>query len=173
MKTNNRYRHFAAALSLVVLASGVLLSPGNTVLAQELTAEHLAAARTTIATTNATKKLNDILPSAVARISGQLISNRPDIEAEITTIVNATAIELAARRGDLEKEAAKIYARVFSQEELVQIGKFFGTETGKKFLNELPIIVREVDKAARVWGTGINRDLSQKVTEKLKKDGLL
>lgn len=158
---------FATVFCAVVLVSG-----GLQVSAQEISADHITAAKRAISTTNATTKLNDILPRAAARLTGTLISNRPDIEAEITVIVNDTALEMAPRRGDLEKEAAKIYARIFTQQELDNLSEFFGTDTGKKFLKDLPIVVREIDAAARVWGTGINRDLSQTVGKKMKEAGL-
>ena len=140
--------------------------------AQELSPSHIAAAKKAISATNATTKLNDILPKSAAQLTGQLIGNRPDIEAEITNFVNESALEIAPRRGDLEKEVAKIYARVFTEDELLNINEFFVTDAGKKFLRELPLVVREIEKASRVWGTGVNRDLSQRVREKLKAAGL-
>ncbi len=136
--------------------------------AQELSQSHLAAAKKAIKATSSTSKLNDILPTAAARLTGQLIGNRPDIETQITLIVNESALELAARRGDLEKEAEKIYARIFTEEELLKISEFFSTEAGQKFLTELPLVIREIDKASRIWGTGITRDLSTMVNEKMK-----
>ena len=155
---------------LLLLAGflGLALTANRAAFAQDFAPGHLEAAKRAIATTSATAKLNDILPAAAGRLIDQLIASRPDIEAEISNLVNESALELAPRRGDLEKEAAKIYARIFNEAELTQIDAFFATDTGQKFLTELPIVVREVDKAARIWGTGINRDLAQNVREKLK-----
>jgi len=158
--------------TLIAASMFVAGSLGPSAYAQELSDAHLSAAKKAIITTNATSKLNDILPTAAARLTGQLIGNRPDIETEITIIVNETAIELAPRRGDLEKEVVKIYARIFSEDELSTIDSFFSTKAGEKFLTELPLVVREIEKASRVWATGINRDLSQKVLENMKAQGL-
>lgn len=159
-------------LPLVAVALFSVVLAGAPVNAQELSESHIAAAKSAIKATNATGKLNDILPTAAARLTGSLIGNRPDIETEITLIVNETAIELAARRGDLQKEAEKIYARIFSEEDLVGISEFFSTDAGQKFLKELPLVIREVEKASRVWGTGINRDLAKTVNDKMKAAGL-
>ncbi len=163
----------ALAVLLLVSVSSVILVGNNIPLrAQEISPEHIAAAKKAIATTNATDNLNDILPRAAANLAGQLIESRPDIEAQITLFVNESALELAPRRGDLEKEVAMIYARIFSEEELQQITEFFSTKAGGKFLTELPLIVREMGRASNVWGTGINRDLTKKVQEKIDAAGL-
>ncbi len=155
----------------VALFATIMISGNSLVKAQEISPEHLAAAKRAIIATSATKKLNDILLAAVARLTGSMISSRPDIETEITAAVYDAALTLAPRRGDLEKEAAKIYANNFTKEELDKLADFFSTETGQKFLTALPIVVREIDAAARVWGTGINRDLAQAVAKKMKEAG--
>ena len=155
--------------AIIVVAALIALMPTwQTAQAQEMSESHLNEAKRAIIATNATVKLNDILPRAATTLTERMISNRPDIDEKISQIVNETALELAPRRGDLEKEVAKIYARVFSEAELVDIGKFFDTDTGKKFLEELPLAIRQIDRASRIWGTGINRDLVQKVNEKMR-----
>ncbi|MCP4072602.1 MAG: DUF2059 domain-containing protein [Hyphomicrobiales bacterium] len=155
-------------IALLVAASlSMMTIIGQPVDAQELSQSHMDAAKKAISVTKATVKLNDILPTAALQLAGRLISNRPDIESQISQIVNETALELAPRRGDLQKEVASIYGRIFTEEELTAISVFFATDSGQKFLKELPLVVREVEKASRVWGTGINRDLAQTVRKKL------
>ncbi len=160
---------FKSTIAMFAISTAVSLSPVN---AQEFPDSHIAAAKSAIKATESTNELNEILPRAAVRMADQLIGTRPDIADQIQVIVNESAIELAPRRGDLEIEVAKIYARVFTQEDLQNISEFFGTEAGKKFLSELPIVVREIDKASRIWGNGINRDMSQKVREKMQAAGL-
>ncbi|MCF6322072.1 MAG: DUF2059 domain-containing protein [Rhizobiaceae bacterium] len=163
----------AIAISMFVAASFAVVVVSNAPLqAQEISEEHIAAAKKAISATSGTEQLNGILPAAADNLAGQLIASRPDLEAQITDFVNESALELAPRRGDLEKEVAMIYARVFSEEELLKISEFFSTTPGQKFLTELPLIIREMGKASNLWGTGINRDLSKKVQEKLDAAGL-
>ncbi|MCP4181914.1 MAG: DUF2059 domain-containing protein [Hyphomicrobiales bacterium] len=154
----------------ILVAGSLLLMPmiDQSVLAQELTESHLAAAKKAIISTNATIKLNDILPTAAARLATQMISSRPDLETPISVMVNEAALEIAPRRGNLQVEVAKIYGRIFKEDELVKIAKFFSTSAGQKFLTQLPLVVREVEKASRIWGTGISRDLNQAVRKKMQ-----
>ncbi len=155
----------ALALSLMVATSG-------SALAQEITPEHIKSARQAMAATGATDRLDGILPEVATFIKAGLIANRPDIESEISDIVNKVAISLAPRRGPLENEVATIYSNRFTQAELESIQTFFSSETGIKFLNQTPTLFREVDEVSRVWREGIARDMGREVQEKLKEAGL-
>lgn len=155
----------ALAVTLMVATSGGAF-------AQEITPEHIKAARGAMAATGATDRLDKILPEVATFIKAGLIANRPDIESEISDIVNKVAISLAPRRGPLENEVATIYGNRFTQEELETIQVFFSSETGIKFLNQTPTLFREVDEVSRVWREGIVRDMGKDVQEKLKEAGL-
>src|SRR5690606_22972124 len=99
----------------------------------------------------------------------ELIQKNPDLQADINRIVDQTALSLAVRRGDLEKEASLAYARVFTEAELKDIATFYQSESGKKLMNDGPIAGREIIKAAEIWQRGIGRDLAQQVGEQLSK----
>ena len=77
------------------------------------------------------------------------------------------AISLASRRGDLEKEAAAIYAKTFTEEELTTIADFYKSGAGLKLLENGPLVTRELLKAAEIWSNGIQRDMAQQVATKL------
>jgi len=140
--------------------------------AQELSADHIKAARAAMSATGATERLDAILPEVATFVKAGLIANRPDIESDINDIVNKVAISLATRRGPLENEVATIYGNRFTQEELESIQAFFSSETGIKFLTKTPTLFREIDEVSRVWREGIVRDMSVQVQEKLKEAGL-
>lgn len=135
--------------------------------AQEISDTHLAAARSAISATGVTAEFDAILPQAVGALKGELIQKNPDMQAEINRIVDQTALSLAARRGDLEKEAALAYARVFSEAELKEIATFYQSESGKKLMNDGPIAGREIMQAADIWQRGIGRDLAMQVGQQL------
>ncbi|MFY8098936.1 MAG: DUF2059 domain-containing protein, partial [Allorhizobium sp.] len=68
---------------------------------------------------------------------------------------------------DLEREAAVVYAKAFTAEELQQITAFYSSETGKKLLKDGPIATRELLKAADIWTAGIARDLEKQANDAL------
>ncbi|MEL6437611.1 MAG: hypothetical protein AAFP99_12570, partial [Pseudomonadota bacterium] len=83
--------------------------------AQDISETHLQAAFGTLNAINATDQFDGILPGVAERIKAQLITNNPDIELEILSAVEETALGMVARRGDLEREAALAYAKAFTE----------------------------------------------------------
>lgn len=170
---NNISRPIKMICKLTVLATFALSFTGI-VHAQEqkVTKEHRQAAIAAMEATGATERLDGILPELAEFTKAGLIANRPDIEAEISDIVDNVAIDLATRRGPLETETAAIYTAKFTQQELQTVADFFSSDVGKKFLLETPAVLREVDSASRVWRDGVLRDMNNNVVEKLKEEGL-
>jgi hypothetical protein len=152
---------FAARLTLLAsLAAAIFAAPA---IAQDISEEHQAAARAALSATKATAAYDSILFDTSAQIKNRLTSQNPDLSEQISTIVDEEAIKLAPRRADLENEAAILFANTFSMEELVAIETFFSSDTGSKYLENAPILGRELGRAARVWANGIGRDLSTNV----------
>lgn len=140
--------------------------------AQEVTPEHTEAAKAAMAATGTTSRLDKILPEVANLTKTGLIGNRPDIETEISAIVDEVAIGLAERRGDLETEVAAIYSKMFTLEELKVVEAFFASDTGIKFLNLTPALFGQVDEMSNVWRRGITRDMGQAVKDKMKEAGI-
>jgi hypothetical protein len=155
-----------------VLAAFLLAAQPVGANAQEISESHLAAARAAVAASKSTQQLDNILPNIGERTKQQLISNRPDAAEKISTIVDEVTISLASRRGDLEREVAVGYARVFTEDELKQITEFYSTPAGQKLITETPVIARSIEQAARVWSNGLQRDLQDEVRKRLEAEGL-
>ncbi|MCO5148184.1 MAG: DUF2059 domain-containing protein [Aquamicrobium sp.] len=158
-----RSRRLAAAFGTLALVAGASLPAA----AQEISDSHLSAARAVLASLHATDEFDFILPGAAQSLKSELIQKNPDLQALIIEIVDQTAFALAARRGDLEREAATIYARAFTEAQLNEISTFYSSETGKKLLTDSPLVTRDVVRAAEIWQNGIARDLAQQVGEEL------
>ena len=155
----------AAAASILI--SGLVC--GTAARAQEISAEHIAAAKQAITALGVTDRFDNILPGLAERLKSELIQSSPNVEDQITATVDAKALELAPRRADLEREAALTYARAFSVEELKAISTFYSSDAGKKLLKDGPIATRELMKAADIWAAGINRDLNASSMAELQK----
>lgn len=162
MTLARRARLFGVAAAL---AATLFVAPAS---AQEISDSHLKAARETVDAINATDQFDKILPQAAQALKAELIRKNPDMVDLIDETVNEEALALVKRRADLETEAAKAYARVFSEEELKQITEFYHTPAGKKLLKDGPIVMREVAKAGDIWRRGVARDLAENVGEKIE-----
>jgi uncharacterized protein len=157
-----RARHLA--FTLAALAA---LAVSGTAYAQDISESHLKAARAAVGAINATDQYDNILPAAAQALKTQLIQKNPDLQELIVKTVDEQTIKLVSRRGDLEREAALAYARVFNEQQCNDIATFYTSETGRKLLSDGPIVTRELIKAANIWQNGIARDLSQAVGESL------
>jgi uncharacterized protein len=149
------------------VAAGIFLVTASFAQAQDATPEHLAAARSAIAAIGATNQFDTILPQAASALKAEMIQRDPNLEALITSSVDNEVLALAARRGDLEQEAARVYAKVFTETDLKAISDFYSTDVGKKLIKEGPIATRGIVDAANIWQTGVARDLARNVAEKI------
>jgi hypothetical protein len=162
------FRRLIAPLSVVIMLGGLCAAQAqDTNNNNNITPSHLAAARAAVSAIRATDQFDSILPGVARDLKGELIQKDPNLESIISSAVDEQALALAARRADLENEAARAYAVSFNEEELNAITGFYNSTAGKKLLSEGPIVTREVMKAAGIWQRGIARDLAQAVAEKV------
>lgn len=159
---------FGRLAAATVVLSG--LAFGSAVKAQEVSEEQLKASRAAIDAIGATAQFDNILPGLAERLKAGLIQDSPNYQDIISSTVDAQALALAPRRGDLEKEAALTYAKTFTVDELKAIADFYNSDVGKKLLRDGPVAAREMMKAADIWGAGIQRDLAKESDTALEKE---
>ncbi|MBB5573650.1 MULTISPECIES: DUF2059 domain-containing protein [Rhizobium] len=154
---------FAAA---TIVLSGIALGSAS---AQEVSEEQIKAARAAITALGITNQFDNILPNLAEQLKSTMIQANPNFGDAINSSVDATALALAPRRADLEREAAVTYAKAFSTDELKAIADFYNSPAGKKLLKDGPIATRALYKAADIWGQGISRDLANQSSDALQK----
>ena len=155
---------FGRTLAVTLIVSAGL---AGAVKAQDVTEEQIKTARAAIDAIGATCSFDNILPGLAVRVKSTFVQASPNHESEINAVVDEQALALAPRRADLENEAATIYAKTFTQDELKSIADFYNSPVGKKLLADGPIATREVMKAAEIWAAGIDRDLRTESGKKL------
>ena len=151
---------------MIVISS--LATASHSALAQEISEDHVAAARTAIAALGSTDQFDAIIPGTAEQLKTNLIRANADLQEIISATVDEEALKIVPRRGDLEKEAAQIYAKSFTKEELMAIADFYSSATGKKLIENGPLVIREVTKAAEIWSAGVARDLNVNVNAALE-----
>ncbi len=162
-----RLAGFGRAAVMAVLLSGIAMAvPAR---AQEPSEEQIKSAREAITALGVTDQFDKILPMIAERMKAGQIQAFPDLQQQISDIVDTKALDLVPRRADLEREAALVYAKTFSQQELKDIAAFYTTEAGKKLLKDGPIAMRELLRAADIWAAGVDRDLSMAVAQEVQK----
>lgn len=150
------------------IAASAMISLAVPAVAQEISDSHLKAAREAIDALTATRQYDDILPQAALALKQELTQKNPDLGQTISQLVDEQTLALAPRRGDLEREAATIYAKIFSEQQLKEVTEFYRSETGIKLLEDGALVTRQVHEAAGIWQRGVARDLAQSVGTKLQ-----
>ena len=153
------------------IAAGALLaiclSVGGVRAEDQISESHIKAARTAIAAIKVTDPFDNILTTISQQLKSTMIQGSPNYQVLIEATVDEVALKLAARRSDLEREAAMIYAKAFTEQELNEIAAFYNTDAGKKLLKDGPLTIRELSKAGDIWATGISRDMTKEAQDTL------
>ncbi|MDD9329365.1 MAG: DUF2059 domain-containing protein [Bartonella sp.] len=163
MRTTVFFQQFIILLSAVA----ILIVNIQINYAQDVSDKHLASAKKVISAIRATDQFDSFLPMAARDIKEKLISNDPNLEKNISAIVDKEALTLATRRADLEKEVAYVYAKHFSQEELDKISAFYSSDVGKKFLMTVPDVARDAYSVFDAWCSTIIQDLIKNVEKEM------
>ncbi len=158
----------ASRLAIATLALGL----STAVRAEDFAKDHLAAAKVAIESSHVADNLDNILIAVTLQTKGLLSRNDPAHASEIDAAVNGAALELAARRPELDRQIQEIWAARFSKAELDEIAKFYGSAVGQKLSKETGNLVQMSGIAAQVWQQKLATDMLAKVREDLKKKGI-
>ncbi len=163
MKTIFSFQRFVAYCGV----AAVLVVNIGMAYAQGVSEQHLDSARKAISAIRATDQFDSFLPNAAHDFKNELISDDPNLATSISDIVDKQALALAKRRSNLEKEIAHVYAKYFTQEELDAITAFYSSDTGKKFLTEVPNIARDAYSTFDTWRSALMQDLIKNVKKEM------
>jgi hypothetical protein len=153
------------------LVAAIAVLPASPLLAQEISQSQLAAALDLVHATIATQTFDDQLPKVASEVAARLIKQRPDLNREIADTVQATALKLVPRRKDLDLDIARLYAKVFSEDELVAITTFLKSPAGQKYQVSGPKVFADTFNAVQAWADRVGSELLDKTREALKQQG--
>ena len=157
----------ASRLAVVALVAGL----SGPALAEDYAKEHLAAARAAIEASHVADGLDNILIGVAQQTKNLLARSNPAQSSLIDELTNAAALELAAKRPELDKQIQEIWAARFSKAELDEISKFYTSPVGQKLSKETEGMVKMIGVAAQVWQQKIGQEMLAKVREEGKKRG--
>lgn len=161
-------------LNRLARTAGLALALGLATLsahAQDFTPSHLAAARATIAAAKASQQFDTLLPMLADQAKALFQRSNPAAVQDIDTVVNDVALELAKRRPELDRELERVWAARFSEEELKEIAAFYESPVGKKFGENMSLIIQDSVRSATIWRDAISTELVTKARDELNKRG--
>ena len=138
--------------------------------AQEITQSHLNAALDALKASPAARSYDDLLPAVAEAVKSQLINIRPDLHSQISDTVDKVVLALVPRRADLDNDLARVWAKGFTEDELVTIATFYNSPAGKKFNQIGPQVISNSYQVAQSWATRVREELLQKARDELNKE---
>ncbi len=137
--------------------------------AQEFSESHMEAARQVVAATKGLSSFDDILPLLAEQTRTLFIQSDPARTQEVVDVSTEVALKLASRRAELNRMIYEVWARRFSEEELLKLAEFYNTPLGEKLAENGPTITALAIGAARQWQDMISTEMVAMVREELDK----
>ncbi|MEJ8476090.1 DUF2059 domain-containing protein [Roseibium algae] len=137
--------------------------------AQEFTASHLEAARQLVIETKALESFDDILPLLAEQTRTLFIQSDPARTQEVVDVSTEVALKLASKRTELNNMVYEVWARRFTEEELIQLADFYRSPIGQKLAKNGPTVTALAIGAARQWQDKISTEMVALVREELDK----
>lgn len=145
--------------------------PLSSTSAQEITQSHMTAALDAVSRTAGARSFDNVLPNLALSVENRLIRLRPDLHKVITATADGAALKLVVRRKDLDIDVARIWAKSFTEQELVAIAAFLKSPAGQKYQDLGPKVVSETYQAVQQWSDRVGEELLDKTRQELKKQG--
>lgn len=156
---------------IALAAFAIAFAIGGPASAQDVSQSHLDAALEAVKSAGAARGFDSVLPALADRVKGRLIRIRPDLHQEISATVEQVALQLTSRRADLDEAVARVWAKNFTEDELVTIAEFYKSPTGQKFAEIGPRVIQESLKSVEAWSTRVGEELFEKSREELTRLG--
>jgi len=134
----------------------------------------LAEARKLMELTASDKIVDQIMGLAFGQVAQLMVRMKPEKQKEIMAIIKKLAAEMStgARKQELRNTIAEIYARELSLEDLKKLNAFYQTDTGRRFIEKMPTIMAQSQRAGMAWGRKLAEDMMKRTREEAKKQGI-
>ena len=165
------FRRWAAALMLAMslLVSGAAMAPTQ---AQEIPPEQLALARKYIDLVNTANLFRGVMLKVAINSYKALQVGHADVQQQIQAAVDSALQSYAGKESSLLDQLARVYATVFTLEELQQIVAFYDSPVGKKLAAAAPELSKTTDDVLKVYENNLSSEFVAKVRADLKAKGV-
>ena len=160
-------------LPVALLLAGAIAVSGMSVARaqQEISPEHLAAARSYVDMTDGAAVYENELIEIGLNTMRVLVQQDPALTDPVIEAIDAAYAEYLDRKSELYNQFARIYAMRFTQEELEEILAFYNGEVGQKLLANNPGINQDLQIVLGVWKNNTESEFLARVRAILREEG--
>jgi hypothetical protein len=164
IKEQGMYRSFAVLGTLLLLSTGVAR-------AQNPSSETMEAARNLVITLRLSDQYRALLPGILLGLKPSLAQDRPEIERDFDALVPTVIDTYAKYYNVMVDNAAALYAKNFSAEELRAIEAFYRSPAGQKYMEKSRTIAEQSRQIGEESSRKAADDLKARMTQALREKG--
>jgi uncharacterized protein len=175
MTGNKSMSSSLSRLPLVIAAAVALFLSIATALpaaSQEVSPEQLALARKYVDLTDHSGLYEAEVVQAGFNTRAQLLPQNPKISAQIDEAIGKVIASYKDRKGEMFDQIARVYAIVFTTEELQQIVDFYSSPTGQKLSKANAELNSTIQSVVSIFRVNLNSEFLPKVRAELKSMGI-
>jgi hypothetical protein len=179
VKETARMKKFQACLAATLWLCLAAVGAGSTAamlaapaLAQQPapSAAQIEAARLVVVSSGMVRSFDSLLPQFSEQIRQTLIT-RPELTKDLSEVLDKLKPELEQQKKEMIDAAARIFAGRLSEQELKEIGAFFSSATGRRYVETQPVILDEMFNEMQNWTQRVSQFVIERVRTEMKKRG--
>jgi uncharacterized protein len=156
--------------SLAVFGTLLLLSTGMA-RAQNPSAETMEAARKLVVTLRLPDQYRSLLPGILLGLKRPLTQDRPEVERDFDALVPTVIDTYATYYNVMVDNAAALYAKYFSADELRAIETFYRSPVGEKYMQNFRMLAEQTRQIGDESSRKAADDLKERMTQALREKG--
>jgi hypothetical protein len=167
----SRLRRWAAPLLVVMtlLFAGPVAAPA---VGQEIPPDQMVLARKYIDLINTSNLFRGVVLKTAIGSFKALTVGHADIEKDISDAVDRTIKSYTGDEAELLDQIARVYATVFTLEELQQIVAFYESPVGQKLAKAAPELANTTSDVLKVYENNLSAEFVRRVRADLKEKGI-
>jgi hypothetical protein len=134
------------------------------------TPAHLEAARAVVLASGIARSFDNMIPGFVQQVR-RITVTRPDLTKDLEEVIAKVTPEFDKTKLDLINAAAKTYANYLSEAELKEIGAFFNSPTGKRYVDTQPLVINEMYAEVESWSQKTSAALVERIRTEMRARG--
>jgi uncharacterized protein len=132
---------------------------------------HLAAAREVVIGSGLSRGFDGMIPQIADQIRGGFSRTRPELIKDMEEALRPIIGELSKQTDQMITSASRLFAVRLSEAELKEIGAFFKTAAGQKYVNTQGPMLNELFTEMQVFSQTLGNVMMDRLREEMRKKG--
>lgn len=168
------FRLAAASLAMLLSVGAAIAqapAPSPSAPVASVSQSHLQAGREVVTGSGMSRSFDAILPQFVTEVRQTFTTTRPELTKDLNEVIEQVRPEIEARKEEMVTTAAQVFASRLTEAELKDIGTFFNSPSGKRYVETQPLILDEMFKEMQAWTQRLSEFVVTRIRAEMKKRG--